>query len=348
MGSHVLWLDWESFSKVDLKKRGADVYLRDVSTEGTLLGWAIDNGPVQLWDVAQTSYFEWPHELYAAFTSPDVIKRAYNAPFDRGIFIHVLKQPSPVEEWQCAQVLAYSLAFAGRLKEVLAAFNIENKDTAGDAMIRRFCTPQKESVNVPARWTHRNDPEGWKNFGAYAVQDVRVLRTLWKRCEEYEPMSDMEWQLWHLDQKINARGMPIDLHLVDKAMKAAHKEKLQLAKDIRRITGMTSIGPKPLAHWLGLPNMQKETKERAYAVCTPGTNQREVLRLELLRSQTSVSKWDAFMNRTDPVDRVLRGTLQMNGAGRTRRWAGRGVQVHNLKRTTADMDADIKLILEEQ
>jgi DNA polymerase len=160
-------------------------------------------------------------------------------------------------------------------------------------------------------------------------------------------MSDTEWQLWHLDQKINQRGLPIDLHLVDKAMKAAHREKLALAKEIRELTGLKSITPKPLAQWLGLPNMQKETKEKAYKHCQ-NPELKEVLRLELLRSQTSVTKWDAFMNRTDPVDGVLRGTLQMNGAGRTRRWAGRGVQIQNLKRTTDDMDADIKQILEEQ
>ena len=347
MASHILWLDFETYCEIDIKKCGADVYLRHPSAEPLMLAWAIDNQPVELWDIAQGTRFSMPEPLHAALISPDYIKRAYNAPFEIGVIQHTLEYPVRIEEWQCAQVLAYSLAFAGGLKAVLDAFSIENKDTAGNTLIKRFCYPQKESINTPARWTHETDPQGWELFCHYCVQDVRVLRTLWHRCEEYNPMSPEEWQLWHLDQKINQKGLPVDLGLVDKAMKAAHREKLLLAKDIRKLTGRKAIGPKPLGAWLGLPNMQKETKKKAYDACRDFTK-KEVLRLELLRSQTSVSKWDAFMNRTDHTDSVLRGTLQFAGAGRTRRWAGRGVQIQNLKRTTEDTNENIKLILEEQ
>jgi DNA polymerase len=58
---------------------------------------------------------------------------------------------------------------------------------------------------------------------------------------------------------------------------------------------------------------------------------RELLANRLQASSTSVSKYKTFLRVTNSDGRV-RGTLQFGGAGRTNRWAGRMVQLHNMSR----------------
>ena len=59
----------------------------------------------------------------------------------------------------------------------------------------------------------------------------------------------------------------------------------------------------------------------------------EVLALRGELSKTSVKKYDAML-RCIMDDLRARGLLQYNGASRTKRWAGRLIQVQNLKRNT--------------
>ena len=48
-----LYLDFETFSEVNIKQCGAQFYARHPSTEALMLGWAIDDGPVQVVDLSR-------------------------------------------------------------------------------------------------------------------------------------------------------------------------------------------------------------------------------------------------------------------------------------------------------
>jgi len=356
----VLWLDYETYSEAPIKKTGADVYSRDPSTQALMLGWAINDGPAQLWNIDAGEPL--PRDLEPFLLGNEGIIRAHNAPFEIAITEQVLKKVvfNPIidlNQWQCSQVLAFGLSFTGSLEAITTAIGFtedSKKSKDGKKLIQHFCTPdsrtnRKTGIKTKTRRLPADHPEKWERFKEYCVQDVVVLRDLWNWCEKYKPMSEEEWDLWRIDRIINRRGIPVDTDLVDIVVGTLGSEKVRLTKELVKLTGLSSVTPIPLRQWfnyygLNLPNLQKETKQKALktAVGKP----QEAMELSLLIAQTSsASKWNAFDLRTDKESGVLRETLQFAGASRTRRWAGRGVQLQNLKRTVKETDANIEHIL---
>jgi len=331
----VLWLDFETFSECDLKKHGADIYSRHASTEALMLAWSINAGPTYLWDISSGA--EMPRELVPFLYHHSGKIRAYNAPFEMAIIQNVLGIDINLTQWEDAQVLAFSLSFAGSLKTILGAIGLENKDDSGSRLIKLFSVPQRVTKNQPlTRHTRASRPDDWGVFCQYCIQDVVVLKQLWFWCMEYAPMNDDDWTLWRLDQKINTRGLPVDMLLVSAAIEAMESRKTILKAELQALADrnqVSKITPQPLAEWLGLPNFQKATKEKALE--TAEGDKALALKASLQLAQlSSASKWTAFDCRTDKTVNVIRDTLQFAGASRTMRWAGRGVQVHNMKWTS--------------
>jgi len=344
----VLSLDFETFSEVDIKKCGAHYYARHPSTEALMLAWATDNEPVEIWDIASGK--DMPRGLRDLLSLPNVTVSAFNATFERLILEHVLGVKIPVERFRCTMARAYSLAFTGGLDDVLDQFNQGvHKDSKGKKLINRFSKPQPKNQKV-RRWTHENDPEGWGEFKEYCKKDVEVERTLSRNLSTYE-WQESEQELYNLDQKINDRGVPVDLDLVDAALQINEIEREKLVEELRSITGLSNPNSnaqleKWLAeHGLELPNMQAETIEQAVSEEDPNSMRYAALELKQQLAKTSVTKWKAFDRCTGPDGRAC-GMFQFGGASRTNRWAGRLVQLQNLARggnTTKDPEtlADI-------
>lgn len=355
--SDILWIDYETSSNLDLKKVGADVYSRHPSTKALMLGWAVGNDPARVWDIDAGEPM--PPEIGPFLLHHQGEIRAHNAPFEMMITEQVMKIPLTIEQWKCSQVMAYGLSFVRGLGDIMAQIGVfdldEVKDKRGRKLIQLFCKqqPSNHRINWHSRWTRHDE---WIEFIEYCRQDIEAMRTMWAWCEQFQPMSDEEWAHWRIDRYINRAGIPVDMTLVDKALKAMASEKLVLQDRLYAITRLDKITPRPLLAWLNeqlafqgmeLDNLQKPTKERAAEQCIGPA--KEALEASLLISQaSSSSKWNAFKNRTDPRANLLRETLQFAGAQRTRRWAGRGVQLQNLKRSTANMEQDIGDILAGQ
>ncbi|RKZ87508.1 MAG: hypothetical protein DRQ39_04110 [Gammaproteobacteria bacterium] len=343
MVAQVLWLDFETFSECDLRSKGADIYCRDPLTEVLMLGWAIDNGPEQLWDLTKQEQI--PHELRLALYDTSVTKRAFNAPFELGVFNQVLKIPQDINQWQDAAVMARALCFAGSLDTILGAIGLENKSADGKGLIKIFSIPQRPTKKNP--YTRRNiftDPDLWADFCRYCRVDITVMRNLWAWCAQYEPVSEDEWRLWRLDYTINQRGVPIDLPLVDAALAAMARQKVSVRAAMEAITGPDKITPGPLKDWLGLDDFKKATKEKALETATGKRKLMLTLSLQLAQL-SSASKWTAMGLRTDKASGVLRETLMFSGAARTGRWAGRGLQIHNMKWSSDTQESDIAEIM---
>ena len=69
---HRLHLDAETFSECDIKRAGARKYASDPSTEALMLGWAVDDGPVQQWLPHEGAM---PLELRAMLDDPTVARQ---------------------------------------------------------------------------------------------------------------------------------------------------------------------------------------------------------------------------------------------------------------------------------
>lgn len=221
----------------------------------------------------------------------------------------------------------------------------------------------------PGRATSDTHPEDWQRFLEYAKQDIVAMRALDKKIPtwNYNPnvpyvpgvplVADLdrptELELYHLDQQINDRGLYMDVDLAHAAVRAVDREKLVLKDKVQDNTGYSEqlgIGVESatkrdqmLMHILEsygveLPDLQKDTLERRIADENLPRELRELLALRLSASTTSTSKYQALLRGVLPSNR-LSGTMQFNGAGRTRRWAHRQMQTGNLPRPSIPQSA---------
>ena len=76
-----LSIDIETYSDVDLTKCGVYKYVDSAAFEILLFAYSVDNGEIQIIDLANGE--ELPEEITVALTSPEVIKTAFNAQFER-------------------------------------------------------------------------------------------------------------------------------------------------------------------------------------------------------------------------------------------------------------------------
>lgn len=288
-----------------------------------MLGWAVNDGPAQLWDCENPT----PWDLIPFLVNHTGTIRAHNAPFEMAILQNTMGYTIHLKQWQDSQVMAYSLSFAGGLGNILSAINVSEdvqKIAEGTKLINRFCKPAPKNHKA-LRYNKTSHPEEWARFENYCKQDVSIMRTLWQWCDEYHPVSEEEWTLWRQDRIINQRGLPIDTHLVDEAIRSLVQAKFELQEEIFELTELPKITPQPLLKWINdngcdIENMQKATKEKALKTdLDPAV--RKVIEAHLLIAQaSSSSKWNAIANRGDVDCEVLRETTQFVGAGRTGRW----------------------------
>ena len=88
-----LSIDIESFSDRDLRKCGVYRYSESPNAELLLFGYSVNNGPVEVIDVAQGEKI--PEYILKALSDNGVTKWAYNSNFER-VFLSVwLKRNHP-------------------------------------------------------------------------------------------------------------------------------------------------------------------------------------------------------------------------------------------------------------
>ena len=344
-----LFIDTETFSPVPIK-HGVHRYAEEV--EVMLFAWALDDGPVQVWDV--TADATPPEGLLAALLDRDTEVWAHNSHFDRTVIAWAICDlVPPLERWRDTMVQAYAHSLPGSLDmlcQVLGVDADKAKDKEGKALVRLFCMPNKDGT----RNTRETHPEQWAKFIGYAGRDIIAMRECHHRMPKWNyPANTGEVALWHLDQWINDRGVAIDRTLANAAVRAVNLAQAKLAEQTVEMTGgqvqTATQRDAMLAHILeaygvALPDLQASTIERR--VNDPDLPQalRDLLAIRLQASTTSTSKYQTLIRSTSSDGR-LRGLLQFNGAARTGRWAGRLFQPQNLPRPNMK-DAEVELGIE--
>ncbi len=346
----ILSIDIETYSSVDLVRSGVYAYSASPDFEILLFGYAFDDDPVKVIDLAGGEKL--PAEVLKALNSPSIIKSAYNANFERTCLAAYLKRPMPPEQWQCSSVHALTLGLPGHLDGVAKALKMkQQKDSTGKALIRYFSMPCKPTKTNGSRTRNlpEHDPERWEQYKAYNAQDVEVERELRKLLACYR-VPEREWEMWELDQAINDRGVAVDMELVKNAIVCDTKYQKELYEKAQELTGLEN--PNSVAQLKGwietaagveIDSLNKaavkELKEEVDC-----STVKQALSLRQRMSKTSVKKYQAMERAVCPDGRV-RGLFQFYGANRTGRWAGRLVQVQNLPRNSlADLDLARQLL----
>lgn len=330
------YIDTETFSETPLK---CGTYRYAADCEVMIVTYALgDNAPVQLWDCTLDPTL--PADLAYVAEDPDELFTAHNSMFDRNVLPKV-GIIIPRERWRDTMVKAMAHALPGGLDLLCDILRIDAdkaKIKDGKRLIQLFCKPRPVNSKVK-RATRETYPEEWQRFCDYARSDILAMREIDRKLPAWNyPCLDLA--LWHIDQRINDRGMQVDVAFAQSAIAAVKREQERLSVAASTATagavGSTNERNNLLIHiveayGIELPNLQKDTLERRIADPDLPNELRELLRIRLAASSTSTSKY-ASLVRGVSDDGRLRGTLQFNGAARTRRAAGRTFQPTNLPR----------------
>ncbi len=334
-----LYLDAETYSEIPIKH---GVYKYAEHCEVMLLNYAVDDNPPHVWDL--TAERRMPDDLqWALYEDPADEVIAHHAMFDRTVLRlnKGFKIVIPINKWRCTMVKALAHSLPGgldKLCEVLAVPQDQRKLKTGKQLIQLFCKPRPKNSKL-RRATRETHPVEWAQFVEYGKFDIESMRVVYKKLPSWN-YRGRELELWHLDQRINDRGVAVDVDLAQSAIRAIARAQTQLAAETDANThgkvASTTQRDKLLAHILAeyqiaLPNMQADTLERRIEDPDLPEALRELLAIRLQASMTSGSKYKRLLAGVNSDGR-LRGLLQFDGASRTGRWAGRMFQPQNLMR----------------
>lgn len=348
----VLFCDLETYSDVPITY-GTHAYAQ--GAEVMLWTYAIDDGEPKCWDLTDPATPRMPADLEAALRDQSIRTVWHNGGmFDRIVlkyamaWVYRLLPVSRVHDTM-AQALAHGLP--GSLEKLCGVMGVpqaDSKDKAGKALIQLFCKPRPQNYTL-RRATRDTHPVEWARFIAYAKQDIPPMRALYKKLPTWNFRRGNRSNsigLWELDQKINERGVMVDVELAQAALAAIGKaQKILNARTAEQTNDEVQSANQRdalLAHILKdygveLPDMKSSTLERRIADENLDEGCRELLRIRLQSATTSTAKYKTLLRSN--VGGVLYGLLQFCGASRTRRWSGKVWQPQNLPRP--DMENDL-------
>lgn len=332
-----LFIDVETYSSVDIKESGAYKYIESPDFEILIIGYALDNGSVNIVDLAQGD--DIPEEFEEALFDPECVKVAHNAVFERLSFKRI-GYNVPAEQWYCTSVKAAYCGLPLSLDEVSKALNLTDKklDT-GKALIKYFSCPCKATrVNgMRTRNYPEHAPEKWEMYKEYNKYDVLAEREIFKRLEAYI-IPDIERKMYVLDQNINDRGILVDMELAESAIAVDNTYTSILTQHAQQLTGLENPNsPVQIRQWIEkatgcvVMSLSKETMPDLMKEFADYPDVIELLNIRKKLSKTSIKKYYAMLNCAMKDHRV-RGTFQFYGANRTGRWAGRLLQLQNLSK----------------
>lgn len=327
-----LSIDIETYSPIPLKETGVYPYAEEV--EILLFAYKYGDEDVKIIDLTAEDL---PVHILKDLVDPLVLKYAYNANFERICINTFFGINSPVEQWYCTQVQALSLGLPGHLKSVAEALKLEKgKMEEGLNLIRYFSIPCKPAKvnNGRTRNLPEHAPDKWQVFKDYCVRDVEVETSIRNILAKYE-VNEFERQLYILDQKINDRGVNIDMELVENAIRFNAEYTRQIASELRDLSGIKNVNSTvQIKEWLAVDGLTKNDVSELLQTEVQAHRSRTLeIRQEL--AKTSIAKYRKMRNCIC-ADGRIRGLFQFYGANRTGRWAGRLVQVQNLPRNTSD------------
>lgn len=337
-------IDFETRSRVDVRKCGSSRYARDESTELLCMAYSNGQGGVKVWKKGDPP----PQDLLDSIQKGALVE-AHNASFERSIWKHVCHQrmgwpPIKDDQWRCSMAACCRLALPRSLEDAANALKLSvQKDKDGAVIMRRLCKPKKPTAKDPGEWD--NSPHKFERLYAYCAQDVVTEMAISKAIP---PLTPFELKVWQLDQKINDRGIQLDVPAITNALACVQALINQAGEDLCQLTDGAVSSPHHTAKllaWLksqncDLPDLTKQTVSEWWSEDLPPKVGR-ALRIRQDTSKSSTAKLATMLERCDDDGRI-RGNLIYHGAS-TGRFSGAGVQIQNFPRGSLSL-SEIELV----
>jgi DNA polymerase len=330
----MIWLDFETRSHCDLKSRGVYNYAQDLTTEVLCMSYAVDDGEVQTWTAGPLPDFT-GHRIMA-----------HNAAFERLICWYVLQVNIPLESFYCTAAQARANCAPGSLEDVGRFMGASmKKDHRGAALIRKMCVPPfQESAELTAEMIQ------------YCEQDVRAMRAI---SQAMRPLSEEELADYHVNERINDRGVLVDVPLCRAAVSYAATEAAEIAEIVKEVSKgeLTSVRSPKMRQWVwdrvgpeARALMTKDDKVsidktvRANLLNCDGVppDVQEIIQCADDLWASSVAKFGRLASLADQEDDRVRGAFVFAGGSATGRASSYGAQVHNFTRECAESPQDVR------
>jgi DNA polymerase len=337
----ILHCDFETRSHCDLKVAGVYNYAQHGTTEVLCMSYAFDDEDVQTWTPGQP----FPQQV----ADHKGLIYAHNAAFERLIFWYVLQQNYRLEQFYCTAAQARANCAPGSLEDVgrFAGASMK-KDHRGAQLIRKMSVPPYEE-----------SPELTAEMVAYCEQDVRAMRAISKAMR---PLSAQELGDYHVNERINDRGVLVDVNLCRAAVKYASAELVEIQDIVAEVTegAITSVRSPKMRDWVfervddeARKLMQKDGKVsidktvRFNLLNCDGVppDVQEVIQCADDLWASSVAKFSRLAQLSDEEDRRVRGAFVFAGGSATGRASSYGAQVHNFTRKCAEAPEDVRFAM---
>ena len=342
----IFYCDFETRSRCNLPAAGVYNYARDASTEVLCMSYAFDGGEVQTWR---------PGDTFPAIGDAQI--RAHNSSFERLIFWYVLcpefgiPEP-PLEQFYCTAAQARANCAPGSLEDVgrFAGASMK-KDHRGSQLIRLLSIPRADG-------TFNHDPDLMAEMVRYCEQDVRAMREI---STSMRDLSDEELADYHVNERINDRGVLCDTALCRAAMTYADAELIEIQQIVSEVTEgeITSVRSPKMRAWVqarvgpeairlmtlhvdGAVKYSIDKTVRANLLLLAEENPDEVPAAvaDVIQCAddlwaSSVAKFKRLADLADVDDNRVRGAFVFAGGSATGRASSYGAQVHNFTRKCA-------------
>lgn len=350
-------IDFETRSTVNIQACGASVYAADPTTEVICLSLALDTEEPIYWVAPKFLNYINPsiipytritdNEVRDIMTHADKII-AQNAQFEWLIWQYKMTLlfgwPEPVLEkfHDTMAQLAYC-ALPMNLDMAGQALNLtKQKDSAGHAIMLKLCkprNPRKAEREANPDWENTvywyEDQSDYETLILYCCRDVETEREVYKVLPQ---LPVRERDIWLLNERINQRGVPIDVDSVLAITQALEKHEITLLSKFQEAVNGEVSGPRSyvaLKDWVNkemgtkIGSLDKNATDRLLKNADIPENVKTALEIKAELSKSSVSKLSSML------DRMLNGRVQgwsAYHAAATGRWAAWGLQLHNQPR----------------
>jgi DNA polymerase len=226
------------------------------------------------------------------------------------------------------------------------------KDHRGAQLIRLLSIPQADGE-------FREDAGLMAEMVAYCEQDVRAMRAV---SQAMRPLSADELLDYHVNERINDRGVLVDAPLCRAAVEYAADETVEIQQIVHEVTegAITSVRSPKMREWV-LERVGPEAKKLMWTGEKYSID--KTVRANLLAMEnhdeipahvadviqcaddlwaSSVAKFSRLADLADVEDQRVRGAFVFAGGAATGRASSYGAQVHNFTRKCAKAPDEVR------
>jgi len=331
-------IDFETYSPVSLKRYGAVRYAQNPHTKIVCLSYSVDKNGPYWWRPG------WPTTaLHELASNPDVTIVSFGF-FEQTIWKYILEPQfgipmPPLSRWHDIRAVCAMRQMPQSVEGAAEFLEIPMAKTATAKKIIRTLSSEK-------LWEKAKDDEKFiRDVGVYCGQDVRIENELHERLNFLPPN---ERRVWLHYQKMNWRGVKIDIPYITGALRCLETYKNQFEEEFVRTYGFrpTQRG-RLLAEFqkhVEVDDLRRSTLEK---LTIEDDEVDYLLQARALAAATSTAKYMRLLQCVSPDGR-LRGMYNYHGTGPGRATSN-FVQLQNLPRPRikiGDIELFVKLISE--